>query len=73
MARTARVFFLLSRQRVAEGVDNFLGHEKVFSQNLAGGSHPPAGAAQAAGLPALGSSRPHSQFIIPYPMRHGKG
>jgi hypothetical protein len=51
------VFFLLSRQWVAEGVDNFLGPEKVFSQNLAGGSRPPAGAAQAMGRTALGSSR----------------
>jgi len=61
MVRTAGVFFLLSRQRVAEGVDNFLGHEKVFSQTLARRSHPPAGAAQATGRTALGSSRSHSR------------
>jgi hypothetical protein len=38
-----------------------LGHEKVFSQTLAGGSRPPAGAAQATGRTALGSSRSHSR------------
>jgi hypothetical protein len=38
-----------------------LGHEKVFSQTLAGGSRPPAGAAQAVGGTALGSSRSHSR------------
>jgi hypothetical protein len=61
MARTAGVFFLLLRQWVAEGFDNFLGPEKVFSQNLAGGSRPPAGAVQATGSTALGSSRSHSR------------
>ena len=61
MVRTARVFFLLSRQWVAEGVDNFLTHEKVFSQNLARRSRPPAGAAQATGRTASGSSRSHSR------------
>jgi hypothetical protein len=73
MVRTAGVFFLLSRQWVAEGVDNFLAHEKVFSQNLAGGSRPPAGAAQATGRTALGSSRSHSrQWAWSHPLHIGR-
>jgi len=61
MVRTAGVFFLLSRQWVAEGVDNFLGHEKVFSQNLARHSRPHVGAALATGRLALSSGRSRSR------------
>jgi hypothetical protein len=54
---------------------NFLGHEKVFSQTLAGGSHPPAGAAQATGRTALGSTSGRGHFLerIAHPVRRGKG
>jgi hypothetical protein len=69
MDRTAGVFFLLSRQWVAEGVDNFLAHEKVFSQPLAGGSRPPAGERRPRGARrwvVAGRTRGNGHGVNPY-------